>query len=79
MEDENGLEFPWRRKKFGDIIKGKLLKEGKEVDALEELRGKIVGLYFAAHWVSELLFQLLTLTMAKLLWDKVLLYYSVLG
>jgi nucleoredoxin len=51
MEDENGTEFPWRRKKFGDIIKGKLLKEGKEVDALEELKGKIVGLYFSAHWV----------------------------
>ncbi|XP_045171983.1 nucleoredoxin-like [Mercenaria mercenaria] len=50
MEDENGAEFPWRRKKFGDIIKGKLLKEGTEVDALEELKGKIVGLYFSAHW-----------------------------
>ena len=52
MEDETGSEFPWRRKKFSDIIKGKLLKEGKEVDALEELKGKIVGLYFSAHWVS---------------------------
>lgn len=53
MEDESGAEFPWRRKKFSDIIKGKLLKDGKEVDALEELKGKTVGLYFSAHWVSE--------------------------
>ena len=52
VEDENGLEFPWRRKKFSDLIKGKLMKENEEVDALEELRGKTVGLYFSAHWVG---------------------------
>ena len=51
-EDEGGLEFPWRRKKFTDIIKGKLLKQNKDVDAIEELTGKIVGLYFAANWVG---------------------------
>lgn len=50
MEDENGLEFPWRRKKFADLIKGKLMKDNKEVEASEELKGKTVGLYFSAHW-----------------------------
>lgn len=54
MEDENGLEFPWRRKKFSELIKGKLLKDSKEVDALEELKGKTIGLYFSAHWVGKL-------------------------
>ncbi|KAL3856812.1 hypothetical protein ACJMK2_011529 [Sinanodonta woodiana] len=49
-DDENGLEFPWRPKHFSDVIKGKLLKESKEVDAAEELKGKIVGVYFSAHW-----------------------------
>lgn len=52
MEDEKGAEFPWRQEKFLDIIKGKLIKEGNEVDAVEELKGKTVGLYFSAHWVS---------------------------
>ena len=52
MEDENGLEFPWRRKKFSELIKGKLLKDNEEVEALEELKGKTVGLYFSAHWVG---------------------------
>ena len=52
MEDENGLEFPWRRKKFADLIKGKLMKDNKEVEASEELKGKTVGLYFSAHWVG---------------------------
>ncbi|XP_052801036.1 nucleoredoxin-like [Mya arenaria] len=50
MEDENGAEFPWRRKKFSEIVNGKLLKDGKEVEANDELKGKIVGLYFSAHW-----------------------------
>lgn len=50
MEDENGAEFPWRRKKFSDIIKGKLLKDGKEVDSVQATQGKIIGLFFAAHW-----------------------------
>ncbi|XP_041349713.1 nucleoredoxin-like [Gigantopelta aegis] len=49
-EDENGLEFPWRTKPLHDIIKGTLLHGKEEVDATTALRGKIVGLYFSAHW-----------------------------
>ncbi|PVD31216.1 hypothetical protein C0Q70_06628 [Pomacea canaliculata] len=52
MEDENGCAFPWKRKPFWEMIKGKLLHGDKqeEVDAMEALKGKIIGLYFAANW-----------------------------
>ena len=54
MDDKNGEKFPWRRKQFRDVIQGKLLQnDGKEVEATEVLRDKIVGLYFSAHWVSH--------------------------
>ncbi|KAK3084014.1 hypothetical protein FSP39_006734 [Pinctada imbricata] len=50
-DDKNGDEFPWRRKQFCDVIQGTLLTpERKEVDAMDVLRDKIVGLYFSAHW-----------------------------
>ena len=51
-EDETGREFPWRTKPLHDVIKGTLLHGKEEVDAASALRGKIVGLYFSAHWVS---------------------------
>ena len=35
-----------------EIIGGKLLKQGEEVQAEKELKGKVVGIYFSAHWVS---------------------------
>lgn len=56
MEDENGCAFPWKRKPFWEMIKGKLLHGDKqeEVDAMEALKGKIIGLYFAANWVRHL-------------------------
>lgn len=54
MEDEKGCSFPWRRKPFYEMIKGKLVRGyvQEEMDALEVLKGTIVGLYFAANWVS---------------------------
>lgn len=51
--DPSGAEFPWKPKAFSDIIQGKLLKNKVgEVDAAGALKGKVVGLYFSAHWVS---------------------------
>ncbi|XP_033747442.1 nucleoredoxin-like [Pecten maximus] len=50
-EDPEGSEFPWRKKKFTEVISGKLINNRKEeCDALEHLKGKFVGIYFSAHW-----------------------------
>ncbi|XP_060065833.1 nucleoredoxin-like [Ylistrum balloti] len=50
-DDPKGLEFPWRKKKFTEVISGKLINNRKEeCDALEQLKGKFVGIYFSAHW-----------------------------
>lgn len=50
-EDPQGHEFPWRRKKFMEVISGKLVNNRKEeCDAVDHLKGKFVGLYFSAHW-----------------------------
>ncbi|XP_050410244.1 nucleoredoxin isoform X1 [Patella vulgata] len=51
MEDETGKDFPWRIKPFHEMIKGKLLNGKDElIDSNELIKGKIVGLYFSAHW-----------------------------
>ncbi|XP_071110864.1 nucleoredoxin-like [Haliotis cracherodii] len=49
QEDEAGNGFPWKLKPFHDVMKGKLLHEKEEIDA-SILKGKVVGLYFSAHW-----------------------------
>ena len=53
LEDPEGKDFPWMPKPFSEIIKGKLIgKEGAELQ-WEDCAGKVIGLYFSAHWVSE--------------------------
>jgi nucleoredoxin len=55
INDKDGQEFPWRPKKFHEVIQGRLLSsDKKEVDALESLKGRLVCLYFSAHWVRSL-------------------------
>ncbi|XP_067650259.1 paxillin-like isoform X1 [Haliotis asinina] len=49
QEDEAGHGFPWKLKPFHDVMKGKLLHDKEEIDA-SILQGKVVGLYFSAHW-----------------------------
>lgn len=50
-DNPNGEGFPWRRKKVTEVIKGPIITSNKtEVEALEALKGKYVGLYFSAHW-----------------------------
>lgn len=52
-EDPDGKEFPWTQKKFSELIAGKLINNKKEeVDAATALAGKVVAIYFSAHWVS---------------------------
>ncbi|KAL8605070.1 hypothetical protein ACOMHN_018871 [Nucella lapillus] len=53
MEDESGCSFPWRRKPFQELVRGKLIRGDSPqevVEAEEVLKGNIVGLYFAANW-----------------------------
>ncbi|XP_038061963.1 nucleoredoxin-like [Patiria miniata] len=50
LDDLKGEHFPWYPKPFNEVIAGKLLKQGDEVQAEKELKGKIVGIYFSAHW-----------------------------
>ncbi|CAH1801246.1 unnamed protein product [Owenia fusiformis] len=50
-DDPEGKEFPWIPKPFNEVIKGNLIRNDKqEVDAGEALKGKIVAVYFSAHW-----------------------------
>lgn len=50
LEDPEGKDFPWMPKPFSEIIKGKLIgKEGAELQ-WEDCAGKVIGLYFSAHW-----------------------------
>ena len=53
MEDPEGKEFPWLPKPFTEIIKGKLINSKKEESDWDELKGKVIGLYFSAHWVNN--------------------------
>ncbi|WAR02495.1 NXN-like protein [Mya arenaria] len=45
MEDENGAEFPWRRKKFSEIVNGKLLKDGKECPPCRIFTPELIRIY----------------------------------
>eukprot|EP00299_Pterocystis_sp_00344_P015039 c7491_g1_i1.p1 GENE.c7491_g1_i1~~c7491_g1_i1.p1 ORF type:complete len:416 (+),score=94.95 c7491_g1_i1:90-1337(+) len=49
-EDPNGEKFPWIPPTFAECLGDRFLgKDGVEVSA-SELRGKVLGLYFSAHW-----------------------------
>ncbi len=59
-DDEEGKDFPWEPKPFLEIIKGKYCRKNEEkveeMDGLEEVfKGKVIGLYFSAHWVNEMI------------------------
>lgn len=50
MDDPEGENFPWKPKPFSEVIKGKLIqKEGEDLTE-EALKGKVIGIYFSAHW-----------------------------
>lgn len=51
MEDPKGENFPWKPKSVSELIKGKLINSKGEEITVEDLKGKVVGLYFSAHWV----------------------------
>jgi nucleoredoxin len=50
MSDPEGKEFPWTPKPLKELLGTSFQnKEGKEV-SISELDGKVLGLYFSAHW-----------------------------
>ena len=53
MEDKEGKDFPWKPKKFSEVIAGELINKGKEKSPWEDVKEDVIGLYFSAHWVNE--------------------------
>ena len=53
QEDKNGKNFPWRPKGVRELIQDELFNNKKEKKELKDLAGKVLGLYFSAHWVSH--------------------------
>ena len=52
LEDPNGKQFPWHNKRIDEIMKNiKLVNNKQEEKTFEELKGKVIGFYFSAHWV----------------------------
>ena len=56
--DPDGADFPWYPKPLSEVLSGKLLKHGadgsqEEVDLSAAIQGKVVGIYFSAHWVRK--------------------------
>ena len=52
-DDPLGQKFPWKPKPFSEIIIGKKLldKEKKDI-TWDDLKGKVIGLFFSGYWVS---------------------------
>merc|ERR1712003_288209 len=48
--DPTGEEFPWRPKSLHEILSGSKLIGKDGPIASSALEGKVLGLYFSAHW-----------------------------
>lgn len=54
LDDPEGKQFPWKPKSFSEIMmKVKLVNNEKTEKSFKELSGKVLGLYFSAHWVCK--------------------------
>lgn len=49
-KDPTGEKFPWQPKPLGELLAGPLLTKDGVKPAAGLLDGKVVGLYFSAHW-----------------------------
>lgn len=51
-QDETGADFPWKPKPIRELLGNEFLAaDGKtKLDADAAIKGKVVGLYFSAHW-----------------------------
>ena len=53
-DDPEGAQFPWKPMPFTEMMSsGKFVNKDKGETTWEELKGKVVGLYFSAHWVRK--------------------------
>jgi len=52
-EDPNGENFPWKPKPLSELIGDKFVDTSMKEVGLEKIEGKVLGLYFSAHWVSS--------------------------
>lgn len=55
VEDPEGANFPWKPKPLSELIGEKFITNDKKEVGNDAIEGKILGLYFSAHWVSILL------------------------
>ena len=53
--DPNGAGFPWRAESLLDILsKDEYITNKNEKRSFEkDIKGKVFGIYFSAHWVSS--------------------------
>lgn len=59
QDDSEGVQFPWKPKPLSELIGDKFVSHASEVGkeasevGKEAIEGKVLGLYFSAHWVSS--------------------------
>ena len=51
-EDPEGTQFPWKPKPLSELIGEEFVTTGLKEVGKEAIEGKVLGLYFSAHWVS---------------------------
>lgn len=51
-EDPRGENFPWKPKPLQELLGTEFINNSGETVPASALDGKVVGLYFSAHWVS---------------------------
>ena len=54
MDDATGSNFPWKPLPFSQLVEGKLIDNKGNESSWSNLKDKVIGLYFSAHWVSPL-------------------------
>ena len=52
MDDPDGSRFPWIPLPFSQLIEGKFFDNKGNETSWSDLKNKVIGLYFSAHWVS---------------------------
>ena len=53
-DDPKGEQFPWKCKPLQESLGSSFINTSGEEVPMESLEGKIIGLYFSAHWVRSL-------------------------
>nr|XP_054775617.1 uncharacterized protein LOC129284187 [Lytechinus pictus] len=48
--DPEGKKFPWKLRPLSDILAGNVIDNEMKTLSLDSLKGKVLGIYFSAHW-----------------------------